>query len=54
MPRLDEIKYSRDACVDHYQFLIEMSLSKSVVFKPLTDGWPSIIAESMRDLGKTD
>lgn len=58
MPSLDEITYSREACVtavrDYYSFLTKMYLKKSYVVEPPEGGWPSITPECLRDLGKTD
>lgn len=58
MPRLHEITYSRDATIaairDYYHFLTKMYLPTSAVIEPPPDGWPTITADSLRPLGKTD
>jgi hypothetical protein len=58
MPTLDEIEYSRDACVtavlDYYNFLAKMFLHESSILEPPEGGWPSIISVDTDVFGKTD
>ncbi len=58
MPWLQEISYSRDACVaavrDYYDFLTKMYLKPSAVIQPPEGGWPDITAERLLALDKTD
>ncbi|KAF2421786.1 hypothetical protein EJ08DRAFT_701898 [Tothia fuscella] len=58
MPELDEISYSREACVaairDYYSFLATMYMDKSTIIEPPEQGWPSIAAGGLQSLGKTE
>ncbi|KAI0005595.1 hypothetical protein F4779DRAFT_598215 [Xylariaceae sp. FL0662B] len=61
MPELDEVTYSRDACVaavrDYYEFLTKVYLKDSQVIQPPEGGWPSIVNANpsiLENLGKTD
>ena len=50
--------YSRDKCVavirDFYEFLTSMFMDPTFIVEPPPGGWPSIDADAMRELGKTD
>ncbi|KAI4700334.1 hypothetical protein J4E81_004372 [Alternaria sp. BMP 2799] len=58
MPMLEDISYSREACIaavrDYYHFLTRMYMEESVVVEPPKGGWPSVTSDSMRDVNKTD
>lgn len=58
MPKLEGITYSREDCIatfrSYLEFLTKMYLDESYIIEPPTEGWPSISAEKMRGLGKTD
>lgn len=61
MPELDQVTYSRDACItairDYYEFLTQMYLNPSQVISPPDGGWPSIANPApgvLEGLGKTD
>ncbi|KAK4508480.1 hypothetical protein PRZ48_002219 [Zasmidium cellare] len=57
MPRLDEITYSRQVCIDavrdYYKFLIQVHLPEDCIDEPPEGGWPHITPENT-PLGKTD
>ncbi|KAI5920303.1 hypothetical protein F4810DRAFT_440493 [Camillea tinctor] len=61
MPELDEVSYSRDACItavrDYYEFLTKVYLKESQIIEPPEGGWPSIVNADpsvLESLGKTD
>lgn len=58
MPWLNEITYSREACVaavrDFYSFLTKMYLKETDFIEPPEGGWPSISPDRLRYLGKTN
>ncbi|KAL5349764.1 hypothetical protein ACLOAV_004796 [Pseudogymnoascus australis] len=58
MLSLDDITYSRDACIsafrDYYDFLTKMYLDESDIVHPPAGGWPSITTAYLRDFGKSD
>ncbi|KAL7936766.1 hypothetical protein V8C35DRAFT_296409 [Trichoderma chlorosporum] len=58
MPRLSEIRYSREECISairgYYNFLTKLYLDESDVLEPPAEGWPDISTSTMQGLGKTD
>ena len=58
MPLLEEISYSRAACIaavrDYYDFLTKMYLNEKEIEEPPPEGWPSITIKELKELGKTD
>jgi hypothetical protein len=50
--------YSRDECIatirDYYEFLAKMFIDRSCIVEPPQGGWPSITAESMQGMRKTE
>jgi hypothetical protein len=58
MPELSEISYSREVCItavrDYYRFLTKMYLGESSIIEPPEEGWPTITADLLQDMGKTD
>ncbi|KAI4651812.1 hypothetical protein J4E93_002008 [Alternaria ventricosa] len=58
MPALEDIGYSREACIaavrDYYQFLTRMYMEEGAIIYPPKGGWPSITPDSMQDVNKTD
>jgi hypothetical protein len=58
MPQLNQVRYSREVCVtavrDYYNFLMKMYPSDSEVIEPPEGGWPSITAENLAGMNKTN
>jgi hypothetical protein len=58
MPRLEEISYSRDACIaavrGYYPFLTKLYLDDLQIVEPPAGGWPSISSDELQELDKTD
>lgn len=58
MPDIEDLSYDRDETItavrDYYAFLVSMYLDPSCIVSPPEGGWPSITADSLSGLGKTE
>ncbi|KAK3301964.1 uncharacterized protein B0T15DRAFT_569336 [Chaetomium strumarium] len=58
MPVLSEIRYSREATVaavtGYFDFLAKMYLNEADILRPPEGGWPEIMPQRLKGLGKTD
>ena len=58
MVELSDITYPRNECVaavrDFYHLLTQLYLNESDIIEPPEGGWPSITAETMKGLDKSD